>query len=660
MSENSHTTDDGVSGPDAGTSADAETPADARPDAAVDGPHAEHTAVRSLAERAVVKAGHGLATAGRAVVRLAGKFRRGWSKRWRTSLQFRTVVTTLLIASVAVVGVGGYLAGQISNGLFKERLIQAQHESARGATQVQESFSNASVSDQPRVSTYVRDTLKLLEVGGADDNRKYLMLIIPGQNSRLAVSSSDSGGVTSTIIPDELRKAVQGDADGQFWQSIALPTGSEGVHPAVVVGSQVELLNTNYELYMIYDLNGAQVTLNYIQSVLWLVGGILLILIGVIIWYVTRTVVNPVSQAAAVSEKLAAGELEERMVVSGEDEMARLATSFNKMATSLQDQITALATLSEMQQRFVSDVSHELRTPLTTVRMAAEVLFDAREDFDPINKRSSELLFHQVERFELLLADLLEISRFDAGVADLDAESLDIFSVIHSVIDGALPVAEANSSELSVVTRLRNHKCVVEMDARRVDRILRNLVLNALEHSEGRPVKIFVSADDSAVAVAVRDYGVGMSPSSLEHVFFRFWRADTARARTTGGSGLGLSIAMEDAKLHDGWLEAWGSPGEGSCFRLTLPRRRGIVLDHSPVPLPPDGGHAGSSASLSSGPILTNTGSIGVVGALGGLKGSATVESSGVPGKKVAENKASENKASGNHVEGTRPEKVEW
>ncbi|ALV46041.1 hypothetical protein MB46_11640 [Arthrobacter alpinus] len=656
MSQDPSTKDDGVSNPPSDTPGGTETPAGAGgvQDAAADRAPTEPPPAHNIAELALAKAGQALAAAGRTVLRLAGTFRRSWSRRWRTSLQFRTVVTTLLIASVAVVGVGGYLAGQISNGLFKERLIQAQHESARGATQVQESFSNASVSDQPRVSTYVRDTLKLLEVGGTDDNRKYLMLIIPGQNSRLAVSSSDSGGVTSAIIPDELREAVQGDADGQFWQSIALPTGSEGVHPAVVVGSQVELLNTNYELYMIYDLNGAQTTLNYIQSVLWLVGGILLVLIGVIIWYVTRTVVNPVSQAAAVSEKLAAGELEERMVVSGEDEMARLATSFNKMATSLQDQITALASLSEMQQRFVSDVSHELRTPLTTVRMAAEVLFDARDDFDPINKRSSELLFHQVERFELLLADLLEISRFDAGVADLDAESLDIFSVIHSVIDGALPVAEANSSELSVVTRLRNHKCVVEMDSRRVDRILRNLVLNALEHSEGKPVKIFVSADDTAVAVAVRDYGVGMSPSSLEHVFFRFWRADTARARTTGGSGLGLSIAMEDAKLHDGWLEAWGSPGEGSCFRLTLPRRQGIVLDHSPVPLPPDGGHAGSSASLSTGPVMTNTGSIGVVGALGGLKGSAMVESTGGQSKKAIESKATENNS-----EGTSTEKVE-
>lgn len=612
--------DNGNSMPDGGTQPAASTPADAAVAAG------ENTGTESLPARAVTavvlhKVGQGLRRVATRIVRGAGNVRRSLVRRWRTSLQFRTVVTTLLIASVAVVGVGGYLAGQISNGLFKERLIQAQQESARGATQIQEDFSNASLSDQPRVSTYVRDTLKLLEVGGADDNRRYLMVKIPGQSSKLAVSSADSGGVTTAIIPSELRKAVQADSDGQFWQSIALPTGSSDIHPAVVIGSQVQLLNTNYELYMIYDLNSAQVTLNYIQSVLWIAGGILLLLIGAIVWYVTRTVVNPVSQAAAVSEKLAAGELEERMQVTGEDEMARLATSFNKMATSLQDQITALAALSDMQQRFVSDVSHELRTPLTTVRMAAEVLYDARDDFDPINKRSSELLFHQVERFELLLADLLEISRFDAGVADLDAESLDIFSVIHSVIDGATPVAQANSTELSVVTRLRNHKCVVEMDSRRIDRILRNLVLNAVEHSEGNPVKIFVSADESAVAVAVRDYGIGMSPSALGHVFDRFWRADSARARTTGGSGLGLSIAMEDARLHDGWLEAWGVPGEGSCFRLTLPRKRGGVLTHSPVPLPPDGGgQAGTSPSLSTGPIMTHTGSIGVVGALGSFK----------------------------------------
>lgn len=280
-------------------------------------------------------------------------------------------------------------------------------------------------------------------------------------------------------------------------------------------------------------------------------------MIGGIAWYVTRNVVSPVSHAAVVSEKLAAGQLQERMVVKGEDEVARLGASFNHMAASLQEQITQLATLSQMQQRFVSDVSHELRTPLTTVRMAAEVLFDARDDFDPINKRSAELLYNQVERFQSLLSDLLEISRFDAGAAVLDSEPTDIFQVVSHVIDGASPVAAEYGSEVRLTSR--HKRIIVEMDARRIDRILRNLLLNAVEHGEGKPVHVSVAANQEAVAISVRDFGIGMTPAEAARVFDRFWRADPARARTTGGSGLGLSIAAEDTKLHNGWLQAWGA-----------------------------------------------------------------------------------------------------
>lgn len=272
-------------------------------------------------------------------------------------------------------------------------------------------------------------------------------------------------------------------------------------------------------------------------------------------------------------------------MVKGEDEVARLGASFNHMAASLQEQITQLATLSQMQQRFVSDVSHELRTPLTTVRMAAEVLYDARHDFDPINKRSAELLYNQVERFQSLLADLLEISRFDAGVAALDAEPTDILQLVSHVIDGVAPVAAEYGSE--VVLICREESIVAEMDARRIDRILRNLILNALEHGEGKPIHVSVAVNETAVAVAVRDYGIGMSPAEAARVFDRFWRADPARARTTGGSGLGLSIAAEDTKLHNGWLQAWGHKGTGSNFRLTLPLRQGEVITKSPLQLEP-------------------------------------------------------------------------
>ena len=128
---------------------------------------------------------------------------------------------------------------------------------------------------------------------------------------------------------------------------------------------------------------------------------------------------------------------------------------------------------------------------------------------------------------------------------------------------------------------------IVEMDDRRIDRILRNLVLNALEHGEGRPVNISVAANDTAVAVAVRDHGIGMTPAEAARVFDRFWRADPARARTTGGSGLGLSIATEDTKLHNGWLQAWGRKGSGSNFRLTLPLRQDEPITKSPLQLEP-------------------------------------------------------------------------
>ena len=239
-----------------------------------------------------------------------------------------------------------------------------------------------------------------------------------------------------------------------------------------------------------------------------------------------------------------------------------------------------------MQRRFVSDVSHELRTPLTTVRMAADVIHEARVDFDPVTARSAELLGDQLDRFESLLSDLLEISRFDAGAAALEAEPIDLRQVVRRVIGGAEPLAERKGTRIRVVGD--EQPVIAEADGRRVERVLRNLVVNAVEHGEGRDVVVRLGVAGGAVAVAVRDYGVGLKPGEATRVFNRFWRADPARARTTGGTGLGLSIAVEDARLHGGWLQAWGEPGGGSQFRLTLPRTADEPLRGSPIPLEPE------------------------------------------------------------------------
>ena len=256
------------------------------------------------------------------------------------------------------------------------------------------------------------------------------------------------------------------------------------------------------------------------------------------------------------------------MRVRGQDDLARLATSMNYMASELQKQIHTLEDLSAIQQQFVSDVSHELRTPLTTVRMAAEVLHEARDEFDPVTARSAELLQTELDRFEALLTDLLEISRFDAGVAVLSTEEVDLRDLVRRVVDAHARFAETTGTQIQI--HAGRQPCTAEVDARRIERILRNLLVNAIEHGEGRPIDIFVEGDDAAVAVAVRDHGVGFEAVQSKQVFHRFWRGDPPRARTVGGTGLGLAISMEDANLHGGWLTAWGRPGMGAQFRLTL------------------------------------------------------------------------------------------
>jgi two-component system sensor histidine kinase MtrB len=322
-----------------------------------------------------------------------------------------------------------------------------------------------------------------------------------------------------------------------------------------------------------------------VQRALLTGGALLLLLVGGLTWLVTRQVVTPVRLARRVAERIASGRLEERMQVHGDDDIARLGTSFNQMAASLQAQIRQLEELSRVQRRFVSDVSHELRTPLTTVRMAGDVLHDARDRFDPATARSAELLQKELDRFEVLLTDLLEISRFDAGAAVLDLDDVNLVDLAHRVVEATQPLAERRGTR--VVVNSPPDPVIAEFDVRRVERIVRNLVSNAIDHADGKPIEIDVAVADGAAALTVRDHGVGLHPGEASMVFNRFWRADPARARTTGGTGLGLAISREDAHLHGGWLQAWGEPGRGSVFRLTLPRYAGDDLGTSPLPLVP-------------------------------------------------------------------------
>jgi two-component system, OmpR family, sensor histidine kinase MtrB len=311
----------------------------------------------------------------------------------------------------------------------------------------------------------------------------------------------------------------------------------------------------------------------------------LILLLVVVTGLVTRLVVRPVRLASRAAQRLSAGLLDQRMMIKGEDDLALLGESFNQMAANLQRQIVRLEEMSRQQRRFTSDVSHELRTPLTTVRMAADLLFNERDSYPPEVARSAELLQHELDRFENLLSELLEISRFDAGFATLDHEPADLGAIVRQAVERLGAMCERADTPVRI--RLPDDVVIADVDPRRVERILRNLIGNAVEHGEGNPVVVTLASDANVAAITVRDYGVGLRPGEEEQVFSRFWRADPSRARQTGGTGLGLSISMEDAKLHGGWLQAWGVPGRGAQFRLTVPLRAGERLDSSPLPLMP-------------------------------------------------------------------------
>ncbi len=513
--------------------------------------------------------------------------------RWRQSVSLRVVSTTLALSLVVVGLIGLLLVDRITVGLLDAKERASVVEAANGTAEAQRLLAAADTGPTTASPQALVDTVTTALAQRAGSPALYEVLLLATPPTSGSAPERGTNLVAEVSVPLELRAAVSGSLR-QSWTYTEIRYLDQRSQAGLAVGAPLTVPGVGgYELYYLFPLTQEAATLDLVQRTVALVGVLLVLTLGIIAYVVTRQVVSPVRLAARTAERFSAGHLTERMSVRGEDDLAKLATSFNEMASNLQEQINRLEALSRVQQRFVSDVSHELRTPLTTVRMAADVLYEARQEFDPATARSAELLQTQLDRFEALLADLLEISRFDAGAAVLDPEPIDLRTLVERAAEAAAPMAERTSTP--VVLHVPETACVVEVDARRIDRVLRNLVLNAIEHSEGRPVDVTVAAGEGTVAVGVRDHGVGLKPGESSLVFNRFWRADPARARTIGGTGLGLAIALEDVRLHGGWLQAWGTPGDGSHFRMTLPTHVLGPLEESPMPLEP--ADAGSRVS---------------------------------------------------------------
>ena len=525
----------------------------------------------------------------RAVLRVArrqgGSLAALLARRWQRSLQLRVIGTTLVVSVVVVAVLGVFLVQQIASGLFDNARKVALSQTSDGLTFAQGDpyVQGPNGSNPSALITLVTE----LQSGSGQGNVYDVVVLQRGNSSGLAgvTGNQELAPSVPAALQSEVAEEQLDGHEGTFYTAATtlMGIGNRSLGPALAVGVPI---SRDDQLYYLFPLSEQAQVMRLVQNTLIVAGIGLVLLLALIVSLVTRWVVVPIRQGAQAASRVSAGNLDERMAARGTDDLAALAHSFNEMAASLQDKLRELEELSSVQRQFVSDVSHELRTPLTTIRIAADVLFGAKDALEPAAKRSAELLQSQLERFEALLSDLLEISRHDANVATLDAESADVCDLVLRAAADAEQLAAQRGTRIEF--RLPPQQCIAEVDRRRVERVLRNLLDNAVEHGEGRDVVVTVAADRDAVAVAVRDHGVGLGPGEHQFVFDRFWRADPARARTTGGTGLGLAIALEDTRLHSGWLQAWGEPGLGSVFRLTLPRTVGGLLAGSPLPLSPD------------------------------------------------------------------------
>lgn len=512
--------------------------------------------------------------------------------RYSNSLAFRVLGTTLLLSTLLVSALGSVLNQLLSDGIKESKIESALNESQYKLFQTENRFVLSETSSVSVFRNIVNQTItEFADARGNERNPEVIMLQANSPQAKYLIYERSTNQVIKDSIPTELRSRVLASKELQYsYGEILYPTTFltavpiERRVPALIIGGQFTAKNFGqFEVYFLFSTAPEDSTIALISRTL-LIGAIALVLVLLfVVFAVSRQVVTPIRRAAEIAEKLSAGDFAERMNVEGADEIARLAQSFNEMASALQNQITRLENLSRVQQRFVSDVSHELRTPLTTLKMASDLIYRQRQNFDPTISRSAELLSAQLERFENLLTELLEVSRFDAGVVNLEPEVTDIVALVEKGVEALSPIAQEHGSSF----RYKHPQVpvVTVVDPRRMDRILRNLLNNAIAYGEGNPIDVEVRMGEHSIAVAVRDFGIGLRKGEEKRVFDRFWRADPSRERTRGGTGLGLSIAQEDAQLHGGVIEATGAYGRGSLFVLTIPRDRSEELTERLFPL---------------------------------------------------------------------------
>ncbi|MEU2583294.1 HAMP domain-containing sensor histidine kinase [Streptomyces avermitilis] len=476
-----------------------------------------------------------------------------------TSLRLRLVVVFGLVALTAAVSASG-----IAYWLNREAVLTRTQDAVLRDFQ-QEMQNRASALPVHPTQDELQHTAGQM---GTSSQRFSVLLVAEDANGKTVTGNSDLDTFTLEDVPESLRTAVnkkQSVSGGNkhayhlYWQRV-----TEGGKPYLVGGAKV--IGGGPTGYMLKSLEPEAKDLNSLAWSLGIATGLALIGSALLAQAAATTVLKPVHRLGIAARRLGEGKLDTRLRVSGTDELADLSRTFNRTAESLEKRVADMSARDEASRRFVADMSHELRTPLTAITAVTEVLeeeLDAETgSVDPMIEPAVRLVVSETRRLNDLVENLMEVTRFDAGTARLVLDHVDIADQITACIDAR---AWLDAVELDAE---RGNIC--RLDPRRLDVILANLIGNALKHG-GSPVRVSVRTEAEDLVIEVRDHGPGIPEDVLPHVFDRFYKASASRPRSEG-SGLGLSIALENAHIHGGEITAANSPKGGAVFTLHLPR----------------------------------------------------------------------------------------
>lgn len=480
-------------------------------------------------------------------------------RRW-TSLRLRLLIVFALVALTAAVSASG-----IAYWLNREAVLTRTQDAALGDFR-QEMQNRAAALPADPTPQEIQRTAELM----AGSSPGYSVLLVQeGKGGQLSGAAGPDAFVLSDV-PKSLRDAVNdrqkttaaNDAEYHMYWQRTKPNGN----PYLVGGTRI--VGGGLTGYMYKSLAQERDDLNALAWSLTIATGLALLGSALLAQAAARTVLKPVQRLGDAARRLGEGELDTRLEVSGTDELADLSHTFNKTAEALEKKVADMSAREESSRRFVADMSHELRTPLTALTAVAEVLEEEVDDLDPMIAPAVGLVVSETRRLNDLVENLMEVTRFDAGTARLVLDDVDVADQVTACIDARawLDAVELDA-ERGIVARL---------DPRRLDVILANLIGNALKHG-GSPVRVKVVVEGEWLVIAVQDNGPGIPEDVLPHVFDRFYKASAARPKSDG-SGLGLSIAMENAHIHGGDITAANAPGGGALFTLRLPVDVGKVI----------------------------------------------------------------------------------